>query len=163
MPDSGNRYLSKVFNDDWMRENGMLDEGLGFGIIDDLMKQKRGREIITIEPGDSAESVIRKMRTYGISQFPVVQKGKLMGIVGEADLIHPLYDGDIKTEEPIEPLIRKNFSQVSPEDSISKLAEILESGNSCVVMSENKIDGIITKIDLISYLSERMKKEGKGS
>jgi predicted transcriptional regulator len=85
-----------------------------------------------------------------------------MGILGEVDLIHPLYEGKIKTEDPIEPLIRKNFSQVNPEDSISKLSEILESGNYCVVMSENKIIGIITKIDLISYLSERMKKEGQG-
>ena len=79
LPDSGNRYLSKVFNDDWMKENSMLDDS--FGNIEDILSQKHFPEVISISPDDTAESVIKNMKTYGISQFPVVKNKKLIGIL----------------------------------------------------------------------------------
>jgi len=157
LPDSGNRYLSKVYNDDWMRENSLMEEE--FGCIADILKQKRAVELISVEPNESASSLIRKMKTYGISQFPVVKNNELVGIISESDLIYPLFEGKLNGDDPIESIVRKNVSTVYPDDSVSKLTHIFESGNSCVVMQHGKVIGIVTKIDLISFISDRMQKE----
>jgi cystathionine beta-synthase len=159
LPDSGNRYLSKVFNDDWMRENRMLDEE-SHGTIQDLLHAKRKREVIAVTPEESAESVIRKMRTHGISQFPVVRGEHLIGIIGESDLLHPFFEGKVRAEDRIEPLVRKDPPRLDPDASIERLSEIFESSSCCVVLRQAQVIGVLTKIDLITFLAERMRKEG---
>lgn len=159
LPDSGNRYLSKVYNDDWMREHGMLSDAEGMGLVADLLSDRRPREVISINPHETAESVIRKMKTYGISQFPVMKQNELQGILSESDLIHPLFEGKLSSGDSVEKFVRTNVSRLTPKDTIARLAEVLESGQSCVVEKEGKVVDILTKIDLISFLSERMKKE----
>lgn len=161
LPDSGNRYLSKVYSDDWMRENMMLDT-LGFGVIEEVLDHKKNREVITVAPNESLESVIRKMKTYGISQFPVLEGNNPMGIIGESDLVQPFFEGKVKGTDEIRQFVRTNFSKLTPKDPVDKLTQVFESGNSCVVMSEGKFVGILTKIDLVSYLSERIKSKSQG-
>ena len=155
LPDSGNRYLSKVYNDDWMRENFMLDED--YGLVEDILSHKRIREVITVSPSESAESVIKKMKRHGISQFPVMKDKEIFGILGEVDLIHPLYEGKIKASDSVESLIRKNYEELDLKDPVSKVMQVLDSKSVCLIVDSGKVVGIISKIDLISYLTERMK------
>ena len=80
--DAGHKYLSKIFNDDWMRENGFLDDSPGLGTVRDVLSSREKRPLVTAEPGDTLREVIDRLKTLGISQLPVVQNGKLRGIVG---------------------------------------------------------------------------------
>src|SRR6202451_4436986 len=81
LADGGHKYLSKIFNDDWMRENGFLEDSPGIGTVRDLLQGKK--PLITAKPEARIRDVIAQMKSLGISQLPVVDHGKMRGIVGE--------------------------------------------------------------------------------
>src|SRR5262249_44504617 len=93
LPDSAQKYLSKIFNDDWMRENGFLDEQPGLGTVRDLLATKPAN-VISAKPTDKVRDVIATLKSAGISQLPVIEGGKLRGIVAEVDLLRHLVSGE---------------------------------------------------------------------
>src|SRR6185295_9437096 len=96
--DSGSKYVSKIFNDDWMRENGFLAEQPGLGTVKD---------------------VISKLKTLGISQLPVIgDDGKLRGIVGEVDLLRHLVTGGKTLDSTVGELVEGDYATVTPQTKI---------------------------------------------
>src|SRR6185503_14538380 len=91
--DGGNKYVSKIFNDDWMRENGFLDEQPGLGTVRDLLGARYKKKIVTVSPTSTVKEAIDVLKSQDISQVPVVQDGKLRGIVQEVDLLRHLVSG----------------------------------------------------------------------
>jgi len=158
LPDSGDRYLSKVFNDDWMRENGYLDTKFEFGTARDILDIKSGPErIVTTAKNTKIIDVIRLMKEHGISQLPVVDKSGILGMVSEAKILQYLFDKSHKAEDVIEPLISDRFKQISFDESVQNIADTIRDNKTVVVFESGKIFGIITKIDLLSYYSRKMK------
>jgi cystathionine beta-synthase len=159
LPDSGSRYLSKVFNDDWMRELGFLDYPLAEGRVEDIMARKQ-MEIITLRKSDMKTEVVKRMRQYNISQLPVVEQGgRYVGMVTELDLLNHLLSSDHKhdADESIEDIIdRESAEVIGPETSLSVLSEVFRHGKVAVVCEADKVTGIVSKIDLIEYLAGRV-------
>lgn len=159
LPDSGSRYLSKVFNDDWMREFGFLDYPLAEGRVEDIMARKQ-MEIITLRKSDLKTEVVKRMKQYNISQLPVVeQDGRYVGMVTELDLLNHLLSSDHKhdADETIQDIIdRESAEVIGPETSLSVLSEVFRHGKVAVVCEEDKVTGIVSKIDLIEYLAGRV-------
>lgn len=159
LPDSGSRYLSKVFNDDWMREFGFLDHSLSEGRVEDIMAHKQ-MEIITLGKADLKTKVVKRMKEYNISQLPVVEEdGRYVGMVTELDLLNHLLSADHKhdADETIEDIIdRESAEVIGPETSLSVLSEVFRHGKVAVVCEEDKVTGIVSKIDLIEYLAGRV-------
>ena len=153
LPDSASKYLSKIFNDDWMRENGFLGESK-LGAVGDLLKNK-SNEIITASPHDRVRDVISRMKAHGISQLPVVETGKLLGAVTEVDLLRYLVSGEHSLDSPVGPLVESDYATVSPRTSIENLQGLLNDARMAVVTDDDKIVGVVTKIDLIDYLARR--------
>jgi cystathionine beta-synthase len=153
IPDAASKYLSKIFNDDWMRENGFLGESK-LGYVGDLLKNK-SNEIITASPQDRVREVIARMKAHGISQLPVVEGGKLMGAVAEVDMLRYLVSGEHSLDSPVGPLVESDYATVSPRTSIENLQGLLNEARMAVVTDEDKIVGVVTKIDLIDYLARR--------
>src|SRR6185436_15856260 len=91
--DAGGKYVSKIFNDDWMRENGFLDDEPGIGTVEDILHMRGKRKVVTTTPHAKVKDVALTLKQLGISQLPVVEKGKLRGVVGEADLLKHLVSG----------------------------------------------------------------------
>src|SRR5260370_36677582 len=79
LPDSAQKYLSKIFDDEWMRSNGFLEEEDPLGTVRDLLAQKRQRPTVTAKKGDTLKNVIGLMKEHSISQVPVVAKSRLSG------------------------------------------------------------------------------------
>ncbi len=159
LPDSGSRYLSKIFNDDWMRENRFIEYPLAEGRVDDVLRQKR-MEVVTAKTSDLKTDVISRMKQYDISQLPVLSEdGSYAGIVTELDLLnHFLRVEKHDPSEPIADLINQEAaSVVGPETPLGALSEIFGSGRVAVALEENRVVGIVTKIDLIDYLAGRSK------
>src|SRR3954466_520049 len=95
LPDSAQKYLSKIFDDKWMRENGFLDEPDRLGTVSQLLRSKKQRPLVTARKGASVRDVIALMRDNGISQLPVLGAGgRLAGIVAEGDLLNHLVKGE---------------------------------------------------------------------
>jgi cystathionine beta-synthase len=150
LPDSGFRYLSKVFDDDWMRENGYLEAEMG--TVADLLRAK-GLPLITAAPDEHVRAVIAKMKQYDVSQLPVVADGGLVGMVSEVDLLSYLLEGGHSLDDPIALLVNPSAPVVTPETPVADLAEIFLSANAAVVVDSGRVVGIVTKIDVIDHLA----------
>ncbi|MBI3998807.1 MAG: cystathionine beta-synthase [Armatimonadetes bacterium] len=153
LPDDGSRYLSKVFSDDWMREHGFLEKEAG--AVADLLAAKDA-EVIVATPSDPVRDVIARMKTYDISQLPVLDGGRLVGLVSEVALLTYLLEGDHTADDPIAPLIEPAPPAVTPDAPVAELAELFATANAVVVISQGAVVGIVTKIDLIDHLARRV-------
>jgi cystathionine beta-synthase len=151
--DRASMYLSKIFNDDWMRENGFLEDD-GLGMVADLLRHKSD-EIIGAHPADRVRDVIARMKAHGISQLPVVEEGRLLGAVAEVDLLRYLVSGEHSLDSAVGPLAESDYATVSPRTSIENLQGLLNNARMAIVLEDSKISGVVTKIDLIDYLAKR--------
>jgi cystathionine beta-synthase len=159
LPDSGSRYLSKIFNDDWMRENRFLDDPLAEGRVEELLAHKK-MAVVMARKSDRKTDVIARMKQYNISQLPVVENGgHYAGMVTEVDLLNHLLSAEHKhdADETIEDIVdRESAEIVGPETSLTVLSEVFRHGKVAVVCEDDKVTGIVSKIDLIEYLAERV-------
>lgn len=157
-PDSGDRYLSKVFNDDWMRESGFLDDRIEHGTARDILQEKKEVEkIITTSKNASVIDIIRLMKEHGISQIPIIEGKEILGIVTEAEVLHYLLDAMHKAQDSIEPILSQQFEKISFDEPLNSISDHIEKQKTLIVFESGKIEGIITKIDLLSYYSRKLK------
>lgn len=154
LPDSGSRYLSKIFSDDWMRENGFLESGT----VSELL-QLRNRGVITATCNDTVGNVIARMKSDGISQMPVVDEdGRLIGLISEVDLLNYMLSGEGAIDHPICDIISQNVVAVRPDTALDQLSDMASRGAVAIVVDdEQRPTGIITKIDMIDYLASRVR------
>jgi cystathionine beta-synthase len=150
LPDSGSRYLSKVFDDNWMRENGFIEQAT----VGDLAAA-RAREIISASHNTSVEAAIRMMKTHGISQLPVLdEQAGLHGLIGEGDLLDYLLSGGAM-DHTIADLHAHEVATIDPSMPLEELTPIFGRSPAAVVVDAGKVVGIVTKIDVIDFLASR--------
>ncbi len=156
LPDSGSRYLTKFYDDNWMRENNFLpDEKAQFQVMD-VLQRKIGRELIKVTPDARMTDVVQLMKTNDISQIPVVDEdGRLVGIVSEVDLLdHLIHAQHVHDpEETIASMVNPNVASAGPRDSLENLLAIFERGRVVTVVEDGRPVGILTKIDVIDLLA----------
>jgi cystathionine beta-synthase len=155
LPDSAQKYLSKIFDDEWMRSNGFLDEEDPLGTVRDLLGAKRQRQIITAQRGDSMRNVIGLMKEHGISQIPVMDRGRLSGLVSEIDLLNYLLQNPGSMDVPADELVEADYATVTPQTKIKLLKNIFNDAKLVCVLERDDLVGVITKIDLIEYLASK--------
>ncbi len=155
LADGGQKYVSKIFNDDWMRENGFLDDEPGLGTVNDILHAKGKTKIVTASPQSKVKDVIATLKSLGISQLPVIDKGHLRGIVGEVDLLRHLVNGQKKLDSTIGELVEGDYATVTPDTKIELLQGVLADAKVAIAMEEDEVVGIVTKIDLIDYLAKK--------
>ncbi len=154
LPDNAQKYLSKIFNDDWMRSNGFLDEREDEGTVAHILKRKP-QKLITVAADTSVREAVSTLKTHGISQLPVLDaKGRHCGIVAEIDLLNFLVEhegGALDT--PVTELIESDYATVTPHTRISLLKRIFNDAKVVLVTQDDNLRGLLTKIDLIDYLA----------
>lgn len=159
LPDSGSRYLSKVFNDDWMRENGFLEPAWVDFRAADIQSTKSDGELIMAQPTDLMTAVVAQMKQYGVSQLPVVdENGRLLGAVTEIDLLNHMLTADHthRADETIESVIDTNVPVVRPNTPLETLMPILSQNHMTIIATDDQIQGILTKIDILDFLAGRI-------
>jgi cystathionine beta-synthase len=159
LPDSGDRYLSKIFDDNWMRENGFLVPDRSDGTIASILDHRRELPLVTAAADERVTSVVEKMKRHDISQLPVVDgERRLIGVISEADVLDHLLHADHihDPEETIGPLVNPNIITVSRETSVQNVSAAFEQGKVAAVTEDGRLIGMLTKIDLIDYLYENL-------
>ncbi len=159
LPDSGDRYLSKIFDDNWMRENGFLVPDRSDGTVASLLDRRRELPLVTAAADERVTSVVEKMKRYDISQLPVIDgERRLIGVISEADVLDHLLHADHihDPEETIGPLVNPNIITVSRETSVQNVSAAFEQGKVAAVTEDGRLVGMLTKIDLIDYLYENL-------
>ncbi len=155
LPDSIRNYLTKFVDDAWMRRHGFLQHDWEVGTIDDLLRMMPRREIITANVEDHLGDVVERFKEHGISQLPVVDGDRLAGILTEADLLHHLVSG-AAPDAMVAEVMERRVSTVSKHASSGELPRIFERGEVAIVVdSDMRVEGIITKLDLIEVLSDK--------
>lgn len=159
LPDSGNRYLSKVYDDAWMREAGFLDQP-SLGTVQDLINSLHLEtgNVVCARNSAKISAVIEQMKHNGISQLPVSDDHDYVkGMVTEASMLGALYQGDCQPGDPIESLVDTSVEFVGLQDDIEKVSSLVASGRTPLVMDSNTGQplAVLTKIDLLGYLSQR--------
>lgn len=154
LPDSGTSYVTKFYSDEWMRDNGFLEDRAG--TVRDLLRTGK-RPVISARPGDRIDKVVEQMRHYGISQMPVIAPdGAAEGMIHEYDLLNALIAGSQKLTDPIDAIVAPLQGVVTPDASLNALREVFAQDNVAVVKDGQEVVAILTKIDLIEHLAERM-------
>jgi cystathionine beta-synthase len=160
LPDGGRAYISKFYSDEWMRDNGFPVEGqepLSTATVRDVLSGRRG-EVYTARRTDKVESVVKRMREHDVSQMPVVDDaGRAIGMIHEYDLLNFLLEGKHRLSEVVEPLVQPLQGVVGLDTPVARLRDIFNDDNVAVVKEGEKVTGIVTKIDLIEFLGERMR------
>jgi cystathionine beta-synthase len=153
LPDSGAIYLSKFYDDQWMKESGFFEPEAGERSVADLLRRK-SHVLYTAAPDEEVGACIARMKREGISQMPVISAGgEPLGMVHEVDLLDALFEGRADRADRVEGLATPLQGVITPEADIEALRAILAADNVAVVVQGGKVNGIITKIDLIDYLS----------
>ncbi|MGB0648200.1 MAG: pyridoxal-phosphate dependent enzyme [Bradymonadia bacterium] len=155
LPDSAVRYLNKIFDDDWMRENGFLDPEESLGSIRDMLAMKNPK-VIVADRGAKIENVIELMKSEGISQVPIVSDGQLVGIVNESSLLEVmLKKGRDGLGATVDTVMTDSFEIADPDAPVGLFNHIFRQGKVVVVWERGEVRGVITQIDLIDHLAHR--------
>ncbi len=155
LPDSAQKYLSKVFNDEWMRSNGFLEEDDTEGTVAHVLKSKQGR-LLTVEADSTVRDAVRILKEHKVSQLPVLDEGgRHCGVVSEIDLLNHLVENDRDPNAPLQELISSDYATVTPHTRLALLKHIFNDAKVVLVVEDDKAVGILTKIDLIDYLSHQ--------
>ena len=157
-PDSGSRYLSKFYDDKWMREFGFLTTEFGETTLGDLLRAKPDKALHTAALGDSIRKVVSVMHQNGISQVPVVGSGgELVGMLEEVDLLnHMLEKHNHSNEESIDSLVQNAGAVFPPDTTIEETMPSLTAGYALVVIENSRPIGILTKIDVLDYVAGKI-------
>jgi cystathionine beta-synthase len=163
LPDSAQKYLSKIFNDDWMRSNGFLGEEEDSGTVAHILKLSP-QKTITANKSATVREAIGMLKEHSISQLPVLDdKGRHCGIVAESDLLRFLVENEGRLDAPIEELIESDYAIVTPHTRITLLKNIFNDAKVVLVVENEKLLGVLTKIDLIDYLASSRESVKVGS
>ncbi|MEQ6124230.1 pyridoxal-phosphate dependent enzyme [Pseudotenacibaculum sp. MALMAid0570] len=149
--DHGSRYVGKMFNDDWMRDRGFLEEEITTAA--DLIKDHADKPLLTVRTEELVSHAIERMREYKISQIPVEDLNGFVGSVDESTLLHHyIVDKDI-AEKPIKEVMGATYPIVSADTSIEKVSKLITKDNQAVLVNLGKgKHHIITKYDIINAM-----------
>ena len=154
-PDSGSRYLSKVFSDDWMRENGFLEFDRRRVAVREIASARGLSDLIIATEDDPLQEVIARMRNNGVSQLPVVDDGgRLVGLVSEVDLLDQLLKSDHDAAMSIASMVNQDVGSAFETDPLEDVLPELVSRKVIVLTDEaGGPTGIVTVIDALEYVA----------
>lgn len=152
LPDTGRNYLNKIYSDEWMVENGFLPGGADKIAVRDILKAKAGKiGILYVYPEDPLSTAIDLMRTYGVSQLPVIKNDAQVGSLNEVSVMKKLSDENSCSEHTVKDFLEAPLPTVNIDDKLVAPFNFLKSRNAVAVLQDGKVTEIITTIDVINY------------
>jgi cystathionine beta-synthase len=156
LPDSIRNYLSKFVSDAWLRQHGFLQADWELGTMSDLLRSIGQRELITLDVDAKVEKATELFKEHGISQIPILDGGRLVGILTELDVMRELVSGRASASTTAAEAMVRKVSTVQLSESAGALLGIFEQGEVALVVDhERHLIGIVTKMDLIDIVAGR--------
>ena len=155
LADSGDRYLSKCYDDEWMKDMGFLGPAQRLGTVRELLEFKGGG-VEFAAPGETLAHVASRMSDLGISQMPVrcTEEGHLM-IVHELDLLQSLVSGRCTPSDTVDAAAKPLQGQVALDDPLTRVQNVFDQHNVAMVVEGGAVVGVISKIDVVEFLAAR--------
>ena len=157
MCDTGERYLSKVYNDEWMRENQMLDpERVTLGQLIGVKHGDAPEQIVSVAPNATVRQALSLMNLHNVSQLPVIEGGNCVGSVSDSVLSAKGLEDVKLLEKPVSDAMDSPFPVVDSEQAVDAIVKLLSKANPAVlVRSDGAIRGIVTRSDMLHFLMAR--------
>jgi cystathionine beta-synthase len=154
--DSGNKYLSKVYNDYWMLDQGFIERER-FGDLRDLIARRHWEHAaVTVNSTEPVLAALRRMKLYDVSQLPVMKDGKIVGIVDEEDILLEVFENPEHFNEPVTKAMASGLVTVPVDAPVAQLMEIFKRGMVAIVVKDGEFMGLVTRIDLLNWLRRRV-------
>ena len=157
LPDSVRNYMTKFMDDVWMRENGFTDRNWEAQTMGDVLRTIPRREVLTASSSDLVADAVMIMKEKGVSQLPVVDDGKLVGIVTESDVLGRIVAGNASLASAVAEVMFRNVHSVNERDDAGRLGELFAEGLvGLVTDDDDQLKGLITKMDLVDVLTKQV-------
>jgi cystathionine beta-synthase len=154
--DSGNKYLSKVYNDYWMLDQGFIKRETYGDLRDLISRRHQERAVATVGADETVLAAHQRMKLYDVSQLPVLEKnGKVVGIVDEQDILMEVIDNPAHFREPVTAAMESHIVTVAPDAPVGQLMDIFKRGMVAIVVDGDEFLGLITRIDVLNWLRRR--------
>ena len=154
--DTGNKYLSKMYNDYWMLDNGFLERESSGDLRDLILRPYAQRDTVVIGPNDLLVTAYQRMKLYEISQLPVMDGEELVGIVDESDVLLHVYGDESRFRDPVSTAMVTKLDVLDVKSPIESLLPVFDRGQVAIVKDGERFLGLITRIDLLNYLRRRV-------
>ena len=151
-PDSGARYVSKVFNDDWLIDQGLVRRPVENNLLDLIPHRYADHTAVVVGPDDLLNTALARAKLHSISQLPVMQDESLVGIIDEWDMLQAVYRDPDAFKLPVSDIMITNLEVIDVNSAVDQLMPLFERDRVAIVMDGDHFLGIITRIDLINYL-----------
>ncbi|WP_437622297.1 pyridoxal-phosphate dependent enzyme [Sorangium sp. So ce1151] len=155
--DSGNKYLSKMYNDFWMADQGFTDREPTGDLRDVISRRHAERAVVTVQRSDALLVAYARMKLYDVSQLPVLEGGKIVGLVDESDLLLAAVDDVTRFKKPVETAMTTRLRTVDVRTPIRELLPMFDAGLVPIVTDGDEFVGLVTRIDLLNHLRRRVK------
>lgn len=155
LPDSGTRYITKFLADSWMKDHGFLSTGRELGLVEDLLAARHNGKVITATEETPLGTIVEMFKTNGISQVPIVDGGgHPRAMVHEVDVLRGLQSGTVDLRTPAKSVAHAIGGLIYPKARIEELFRIFETDQVGVVVDQNHIVAIVSKIDVLEFLAQ---------
>lgn len=154
--DTGSKYLSKVHSDFWMFDQGFLKHPKTGDLRDLLTRAYENGGVITVKPDDTLLTAFQRMRIADISQVPVMEDGKCIGVLDESDLLIATHGDTAKFRSAVRDAMSKRLETLQITASMTELYGVLDRGLVALMVDQDRFAGLITRSDLLSYLRRQL-------
>jgi cystathionine beta-synthase len=154
--DTGNKYLSKMYNDYWMLDNGFVEREKHGDLRDLILRPYARRDTVVIGANDLLVTAYQRMKLYDVSQLPVMDGDAIVGILDESDVLLHVYGDEQRFRDPVSTAMVTKLEKLDVKSPIEALLPVFEHGHVAIVMDGERFLGLITRIDLLNFLRRRV-------
>jgi cystathionine beta-synthase len=152
--DTGNKYLNKSFNDSWLADQGLLERTNHGDLRDIIARPMDSGDMVTVTSEDNLITTYKRMRMFDVSQLPVVDAGKIVGLIDESDILLGLFEDKDSFQMKVASVMVRNLETVAPDANIETIVELFKQDKVAIIADTDNFYGLITQIDLINHLRQ---------
>ena len=154
--DTGNKYLSKMYNDYWMLDNGFIEREQHSDLRDLLLRPFSQRDTVVVGPNELLMTAYTRMKLYDVSQLPVMDGSRIVGILDESDVLMHVHANEARFRDSVATAMISDLQMLDVREPMQSLLPVFERGHVAIVIDGDQFLGLITRIDLLNYLRRRV-------
>lgn len=153
--DTGNRYLSKMYNDFWMRDQGFIETDKHGNLLDLIARPFSSNDTVIVGPDEPLANAYSRMKLYDVSQLPVIENGNIVGFIDESDVLLAIGGDSNRFAQPVRTAMVVDLASIDVNAPVEDLMPVFQNDHVAIVKDAEQFVGLITRVDLLNYLRRK--------